>query len=129
MAKSNYLETKLYDHVLRAIPYTPPATLWVSLWSTDPTDAGSGSELSGSGYIRAQVTFGAPSGGAGVNTNPVQFTNSTGTPWASAGYFGVHDAQSGGNLLYHAALTGGGGAVGAYQTWQFSPGQLSLAET
>jgi hypothetical protein len=50
---------------LRNTTYTAPATVYVSLWTSDPTDAGSGTEVSTSGtsYARQSVTFGAPSNG------------------------------------------------------------------
>ena len=59
---SNYLEAAIINATLRNTTYTSPATVYVSLWTTDPTDAGSGTEVSGGSYARTAVTFGAPSG-------------------------------------------------------------------
>ena len=45
-ALSNYLENAWVNHVLRNTAYTTPGTsIYVSLHSADPTDAGSGAEL------------------------------------------------------------------------------------
>lgn len=128
MAASNYLENKIYDHVLRGIVFTPPSVLYVSLWNTDPTDAGSGNELAvADGYIRQLITFGAPTNGSGSNSNFPTFLN-TGGAWLSSGFFGVHDAQSGGNILYHNALVDVE-TVGAGETWQFAAGSLVLTHS
>ena len=35
---SNYLENAIINATLRATTYTSPATVYVSLWTTDPTD-------------------------------------------------------------------------------------------
>ena len=58
---SNYLENALINAVLRNTSYTSPTTVYVSLYTTDPTDADSGTEVSGGLYARTAVTFGAPS--------------------------------------------------------------------
>ncbi len=49
---SNYLENKVLDHVLRNTSYTSPTTVYVGLYTSDPTDAGSGTEVSGGSYAR-----------------------------------------------------------------------------
>ena len=54
---SNYLENALINATLRDTTYTSPATVYVSLWTTDPTDAGSGTEVSGGSYARTAVTL------------------------------------------------------------------------
>ncbi len=41
-AMSNYLENALINEVLRATGYTAPTTVYVALFTSDPTDAGSG---------------------------------------------------------------------------------------
>ena len=55
---SNYLENAIINATLRATTYTSPATVYVSLWTTDPTDAGSGTEVSGGSYARTSVKIG-----------------------------------------------------------------------
>ena len=60
---SNYLENAIIDAVLRNTSYTSPTTVYVGLFTTDPTDADSGTEVSGGSYARTAVTFSAPSNG------------------------------------------------------------------
>ena len=100
---SNFLEDALINATLRATTYTSPATVYVSLWTSDPTDAGSGTEVSGGSYARTAVTFGAPSGGVTTNSADVTFPTATAS-WGTVGWIGINDALSGGNLLYHTAL-------------------------
>ncbi len=100
---SNFLENALINATLRNTTYTSVATVYVSLWTTDPTDAGSGTEVSGGSYARTAVTFGAPSNGATTNSADVTFPTATGS-WGTVGWIGINDALSSGNLLYHTAL-------------------------
>ena len=101
---SNYLENALINATLRATTFTAPATVYVSLWTSDPTDAGSGTEVSGGSYARTSVTFGAPSNGVSLNSSAVEFPQATGN-WGTIGWIGINDALTTGNLLYHTPLT------------------------
>jgi hypothetical protein len=100
---SNYLENALINVTLRATAYTAPATVYVSLWTSDPTDAGSGTEVSGGSYARTAVTFAAPSNGVTTNSADVTFPTCTAT-WGTVGWIGINDASTSGNLLYHTPL-------------------------
>lgn len=44
---SNYLENALINATLRNTSYTSPATVYLALYTSDPTDADSGTEVSG----------------------------------------------------------------------------------
>jgi hypothetical protein len=100
---SNFLEDALINATLRATTYTSVATVYVSLWTSDPTDAGSGTEVSGGSYARTAVTFGAPSNGVTTNSADVTFPTATGS-WGVVGWIGINDAATSGNLLYHSPL-------------------------
>ena len=100
---STYLEDALINATLRNTSYTSPATVYVGLFTSDPTDAGSGTEVSGGSYARTAVTFGAPSNGVSTNSAAVEFPQATGN-WGTVGWIGIHDAATSGNLMYHTAL-------------------------
>ena len=100
---SNFLENALINATLRNTTYTSVATVYVSLWTSDPTDAGSGTEVSGGSYARTAVTFGAPSNGVTTNSADVTFPTATAS-WGTVGWIGINDASTAGNLLYHTAL-------------------------
>ena len=100
---SNYLENALINGTLRATTFTAPATVYISLHTADPTDAGSGTEVSGGSYIRQSATFAAPSNGASASNADITFPQATGN-WGTIGWIGIWDAQTTGNMLYHTAL-------------------------
>jgi hypothetical protein len=100
---SNYLENALINVTLRATSYTAPTTVYVALYTTDPTDADTGTECSGTSYARQAVTFGAPSNGASTNSAAVEFPQA-GSAWGTITHIGIRDALTVGNLLYHTPL-------------------------
>lgn len=122
-ALSNYLENALINAVLRNTSYTSPATVYVALFTTDPTDAATGTEVSGGSYARTAVTFGAPANGVSSNSGVVTFPTATGS-WGTITHMGIFDASSGGNLLFHGALAISK-VVGNGDTVTFAVGALS----
>ena len=100
---SNYLEDALINVTLRNTAFTAVASPYVALFTSDPTDAGTGTEVSGGSYARTAVTMGAPSNGVSTNSADVTFPTATGT-WGTVGWIGIYDASTSGNLLYHTAL-------------------------
>jgi len=100
---SNWLENALINATLRNTAYTSPTTVYIGLYTTDPTDANTGTEVSGGSYARKSVTMGAPSNGVSLNTAAVEFNQATGS-WGTVGWIGYLDASTSGNLLYHTAL-------------------------
>jgi len=104
-AISNYLENALINATLRNTTYTSPSTVYAGLFTSDPTDAGSGTEVSGGSYARKAITFAAPSNGVTTNSAAAcEFDQATGS-WGTITHFGIFDALTSGNLLYHGALT------------------------
>ena len=102
---SNYLENALLNATLNATTYTAPATVYVSLWTSDPTDAGDGTEVTGGSYARTAVSFATASGTSGNVLNDADVTFPTATAsWGVVGWIGINDAATAGNLLYHTAL-------------------------
>ena len=100
---SNFLENALINATLRATTYTSPATVYVSLYTSDPTDADTGTEVSGGSYARTAVTMGAPSNGVTTNSADVTFPTATAS-WGTVTHIGIHDASTAGNLLFHTPL-------------------------
>jgi hypothetical protein len=103
-AMSNYLEDALINATLRNTTYTSPSVVYAALFTSDPTDAGTGTEVTGGSYTREAITFGAPSNGASTNSAAVEFDQAT-ADWGTVTHFGIYDASTSGNLLYHGALT------------------------
>lgn len=107
-AMSNHLETALLNMVFRNIAYTRPTTVYVALYTTDPTEADSGTEVAGGAYARQAVTFNAPTqvGTAATisNSADVSFPVATAN-WGTITHVGVRDATTAGNLLYYGPVT------------------------
>ena len=108
MAKTNYLEEALLNHVLRNTAYTSPTTVYVALLTASPGEEGTQTaELSGDGYARQSASFTAPSqvtgSGEVENDAEVLFPEATAN-WPEATHFAVADADSAGNYLYYEAL-------------------------
>lgn len=100
-AKSNYLENKVLDHVLKNTTYTSPATVYCALLTATASESASGTEVSGGSYARQAVTFSAASSGESHNTADVVFTL---MPAATVTHFGIFDASTAGNLLYYGTF-------------------------
>jgi len=105
-AMSDYLENKFLDHFLGTASTSAPAAVYIGLHTSDPTDAGlTGGEISGNGYARQAMAFGASSSGTASNSGAVEFPAASGGDWGIITHIGIYDASSSGNLLFHAALT------------------------
>lgn len=116
---SNYLENKLTDHIFRGVTFTAPTGLYVALHSGDPTDLGTGTEISGGAYARVLVTpstgnwsgtqgatttaVSSGTGGASSNNATITFPAPTGN-WGVCSYFGIWDLAAAGNLVVYGDL-------------------------
>ncbi len=102
---TNYLEQKVLEHVFRGVTYTSPATLYLALFTSDPGEAGGGTEVStsGTGYARKPVVFGPYSNGQISNSSDVDFGSAT-AAWGTVTHVAVFDAATGGNMLCYGQL-------------------------
>ncbi len=110
-AMSDYLENELIKHIFRTGSFTKPTVLAVALFTAAPSDSGGGTEVAGGSYARAQLNpldanWNATSGTNGLtaNTGDLSFPTPSAN-WGTITHFGIFDATSGGNLLFHGALT------------------------
>lgn len=101
---SDYAENKLLNHILGVAAFTMPTTIYMALFTTNPTDAGTGTEVTGNGYARKSVAFSTATTGTTSNPADVLFATPTGA-WGTVTHFGLYDALTGGNLLWHGPLT------------------------
>lgn len=122
---SNYLENALINAILRNTAYSSPTTVYAALYTSDPTDADSGTEVTGGSYARQSVAFDAPSDGATDNTSDITFPTAT-AGWGTVTHVGIRDAVSGGNLLFHSPLTDSR-VVNNGDTFKFNAGDLDAS--
>lgn len=104
MSMSNYLENKLLEHTLRNISYTPPTTVYLALFTSDPGEDKTGTEVSGGAYARKAITFNAAASGAVTNSADILFDIATAN-WGTVSHVAVFDALTAGNMLYYGTLT------------------------
>lgn len=106
---SDYLANMLLDHALRGVAYTPPASVHVALLKSLPVreTATPANEVTGGGYARQQVTFGAAAKQRVLNSAAVTFPNPT-EDWADSSApivaVALMDASTGGNWLFATAI-------------------------
>jgi len=100
---TDFMENKIIDHMLRAQAYTPPATVYLALFTTPTNDAGGGTEVSGGAYARQAVTLDAAEDGASENSAEITFPTAT-ADWGTITHVALMDALTGGNMLMHTPL-------------------------
>lgn len=139
-AMSDFLENRLIDQLFRGQAAPTTSTLHVGLLTAAPSDSGGGTEVSGGSYARVAVTSSlanwagtqsagsttASSGTGGQTSNNAAITFPTPTAgWGTVTHFGIYDASSGGNLLFHGALTIAK-TINQADTVTFPPASLSI---
>ena len=120
--KSTYLQNKYIDWFFRAQTFSAPATVYIALFTSAPSDTGGGTEVSGGSYARVSVTSalanwagtqsagsttastGTASPGVTSNNSAITFPAPTAN-WGVITSMGIYDASTAGNLLYWANLT------------------------
>lgn len=125
-ALSDYSEKLLLDWLMTSGSATRPTAWFVALYTSAPSDSGGGTEVSGNGYSRQSVAFAAAStpGGTTSNTGAVSFTAAGGS-WGTITHMAIFTASTGGNMLWHGALTASK-TVGDGDTLEFAIGNIDL---
>ena len=119
-ALTDTYENSLVDWLMRGQTLTPPATGYIALFTTCPTDSAAGTEATGGSYARVAVAASltnwagtqaaasttASSGTNGTTSNNTVITFQTATAdWGTVNCFGYMSAASGGTLIFYGALT------------------------
>lgn len=121
---TDYYENKIIDHMLRNQAFTPPSTIYLALFTSAPSDAGGGTEVSGGSYARQSVTLSAASGGASSNSADITFPQAT-ADWGTVTHCALMDAASAGNMLMWTALDASK-TVNNGDTFKISTGDLDV---
>lgn len=107
-ALSTYAQGKICDQMLRGNTWTTPASLYLALFTSDPTVAGTGSETTYSGYARQSCgasPFTAIDGtGTTQNNNTIVFP-AVGSGSVTIGWWALYDAATVGNMLLFGPLS------------------------
>ena len=109
--KGNALKNYVLDHVLGGPDYTRIATVYIALFTTTPTSAGGGVEVSTSGTSYARQTLtnnntNFPAAVIGVKSNGIIIDFGTATAnWGTVVAGAIMDQLTGGNILYFGPLS------------------------
>jgi len=123
-AASNYTENLALEYLLTTETVTRPTSWYIGLHTADVTDAGTGTEVSGNAYARKAVAF-TVTDDTGSNSGTVTFDAASGGNWGTITHIGVWDALSGGNVLFHGAVTTPK-TIEDGDTFQISAGNLDI---
>lgn len=123
------LENLLLDHSLGKTSYTMPTT-YLALFNTDPTEAGTGTEVKAagtSGYSRQALGANMEAAAAGVtqNANPITFGPASDGTWAVVNYVAVMSASTAGTMLWYGPTTAK--TVASGDSYQFAAGALDFS--
>lgn len=123
MSFSNTYETNVLTWALTNSAVTRPTAWYVGLFTTDPTDAGTGTEVSGGSYARVAATF-TVSGDTASNSAAIEFAAASAS-WGTVTHLAVLDASTGGNIIAHGALTASK-AIGSGDIFRIATGDLDI---
>lgn len=106
-AFSNYLEEKIVEHFLRNNPITPPVTVYVGLFESDPGEANGGTETAYTGYARQSASWTAlDANGQTKNVAALTFpANGNAATSVTITHLALFDASTAGNRLFYAQLS------------------------
>lgn len=125
---TDYLSNKLIDFIWRGQTYNYPATMYLALYTSLPSNNTRGTEVTGGGYVRVPVNssaWSAPSGGTISNSENLSFPVPTAN-WGNVVGCGLLDSATSGNLLWWAAVNAPKSIVNGGASPRFDAGALTL---
>ena len=106
-AFSNYMEEKIVEHFLRNNAITPPATVYLALFESDPGEATAGTETAFTSYARQSSTWTALDANVQTkNSATITFpANGNASASVTITHICLFDAATNGNRLLYAQLS------------------------
>jgi hypothetical protein len=140
MPGSDFVQSEIRKHLFRTGSFTKPSALFVSLHTADPTDAGTGTEVSATNtnYAREQrdpgdanwaastATNGQTSNVADIEFNAPTAPGSGGVNWGTITHFAIWDAATGGNMIAYGPLATSRVVNAGDPAPKFSAGSLTV---
>ena len=125
MSFSNTFETHVLNYVFTSTSVTRPTAWYLALFTSNPAEDASGTEVSTSGpaYARQSATF-TVSGNTASNSAAIEFPTATAS-YGTVTHVGVFDASTGGNLIAYSALSTSK-AVGTGDVFRVPSGDFDL---
>jgi hypothetical protein len=122
---TNYAANKILDHANGKTAWTMPTTVYIGLFTSNPGDDVSGTEVAGNGYARVAYTVDASASRATQNAAAITFAAAD-AAWGTITHFCTFDALTTGNGIIYGALTANV-AVTADDIFSFADEALDMA--
>lgn len=122
---SNYLENELLEHIFSIDGGYAQPSIYVALFTNNPDEDGSGTEVSGGSYARVLVSAWSRLGNVVDNDSAIEFPEASGS-WGTVTHFALYDAATSGNILAYSALDFSQ-AVASGETVRFAAGDLDFS--
>ena len=125
MSFSNTFETHVLNYVFTTTSVTRPTAWYLALFTSNPAEDASGTEVSTSGtaYARQSATF-TVSGNEATTSAAIEFPTATAS-YGTVTHVGVFDASTGGNMIAYSALSTSK-AVGTGDVFRVPAGDFDL---
>ena len=125
MSFSNTFETHVLNYVFTTTSVTRPTAWYLALFTSNPAEDASGTEVttSGTAYARQSATF-TVSGNEATTSAAIEFPTATAS-YGTVTHVGVFDASTGGNLIAYSALSTSK-AVGTGDVFRVPAGDFDL---
>lgn len=125
MSFSNTFETHVLNYVFTSTSVTRPTAWYLALFTSNPDEDASGTEVSTSGtaYARQSASF-TVSGNQATTSAAIEFPTATAS-YGTVTHVGVFDASTGGNLIAYSALSTSK-AVGTGDVFRVPAGDFDL---
>lgn len=131
--KSTATANAVLDRLLGLQAWTPASTYYLALYTTAPTEAGGGVEVTGDTYARVAITNGLtafPAAVGGSKANGVAFTFAQpGALWGDIVAWGLHSHITNDALVIWGSLDDPVTVDDTSAPPSFAPGDLQFAET
>lgn len=101
MDMTDYMKDVVGDHLLRDQAFSPPSIFYLALFTSATDDTGGGTEATGGGYARQEVTLTPFVNGVSTNVDELMFTSLAADDYTHAA---LMDALTGGNMWMHDEL-------------------------
>lgn len=126
MSFSNTFETHVLNYVFTATSVTRPTAWYLALFTSNPAEDASGTEVSTSGtaYARQSASF-TVSGNTATTSAAIEFPEATGSGFGTVSHVGIFDASSSGNLIAYSALSASK-AIAAGDVFRVPAGDFDL---
>lgn len=123
---TNYGEDLVLDWLFTTATATRPTAWYVALYTVAPGEAGGGTEVSGTSYVRQSGTFTVTGTSPTVASNSVAIEYpAAGGSWGTVVAAGIFDESTSGNLIAFADLSVSK-AVSTGDVVRFAVGNLSI---